>query len=334
MSQTRVIDPVGVLFGVALPVLAAASILFLTRLWEPRLPDEVATHWGVSGPDSFGPVESSAWTMALLVVLVGGGCCAIAALARSLLMMRRYMLVMGLGVTGVMVATYVAVLGSQLDVADAAQTTFPTWSIAAGTIAGAAVGWLGAALLRDGRERIPATQRPSPDLPRGPVESPLVDRVGIGTGTTVVLLGLILVPTVLVCAIADSWWPSVLVAAFAVLVVSLLRFTVIVDEDGIRVRNLATDAVLYDLDEIVGADVTETRPFQDWGGWGLRVKGRGRYGLVTTTGPEVVVTIASGHVFTVTSARAGELAGALNTLADRRGANAPTDATGLTEPSS
>ncbi len=334
VSQTRVIDPVGVVFGIIVPVLAAASIVVLSRLWEPRLPAEVATHWTGSRPDGFGPVGSSAWTMALLVVMVGGGCCAIAALARSLLLMRRYMLVIGLGVTGLMVATFVAVLGAQLDVADVTQTAFPTWSIAVGTVAGVAVGWLGAALLRDGRERTPASQPPAPDLPRGPFESPLVDRVGIGTGATVALLGSILVPTVLVCAATDSWWPTAVVVPVAVLAVSLLRFTVIVDEKGIRVRNLATDAVVYDLDEIVGAEITETRPFQDWGGWGLRVKGRGRYGLVTTTGPAVAVTTASGHVFTVTSARADELAGALNTLADRRSAGASTDSTGLTEPSS
>lgn len=331
MSQTRVIDPVGVFFGILLPVLAAGSIVVLARLWEPRLPAEIATHWTGSRPDGFGPVGSSAWTMALLVVMVGGGCCAIAALARSLLMMRRYMLVIGLGVTGLMVATFVAVLGAQLDVADVTQTAFPTWSIAVGTAAGVAVGWLGAALLRDGRERTPASRPPAADLPRGPVESPIVDRVGIGTGATLVLLGSVLVPTSLVGATTDSWLPLVFVVPVAVLAVSLLRFTVIVDEKGIRVRNLATDAVVYDLDEVVGAEITETRPFQDWGGWGLRVKGRGRYGLVTTTGPAVVVTMASGHVFTVTSGRADEMAGALNTLADRRGADTSVDSGSMPE---
>lgn len=318
MTKIRAVDPVGALFGIALPVLAAVAVLVLTRVWEPKLPDEVATNWSGSTPSSFGDPMSSAWTMALLIVLVGGGCCAIAALSQALLLMRRYMLVVGLGVTGVMTASHLAGLAGQLDRGDASQATFPAWSVAVGAILGISVGWIGAALLRDNRERKRATSPPPADLPRSAVELPLVDRVGTSTSLTVALMLTALVPTLMVCAATGSWWVLVLVAAGTVLLVGLLRFTVIVDERGIRVRNLATDAVVYDLDEIVGADVTETRPFQDWGGWGLRSKGRGRYGLVTEGGPAVVVTTASGHVFTVTSRRAQEMAGALNTLADRR----------------
>ena len=91
-----------------------------------------------------------------------------------------------------------------------------------------------------------------------------------------------------------------------------------VQEAGVRVRNLGMTAVEYGLDEMIGAKVTETRPFEDWGGWGLRAKGRGRYGLVTNTGPALVFTTAGGHEFTVTTERAQEMAGALNSLADAR----------------
>lgn len=331
MTKIRVIDPAGAFFGIGLPVPAAVAVLVLTRMWEPRLPEKVATHWSGSTPDSFGSPMSSAWTMALLIVLIGGGCCAIAALARSQLLMRRYMLVIGLAVTGLMVAVYIAGLAGQLDRADAVQSAFPAWSIPVGAGAGVVVGWVGASLLRDGRERKPATRRPDPALPRSSSALPLVDRVGTGPLATAVLVLVVLVPTLILCRAMESWWPLGLVAPLTILSVSLIRFTVIIDESGIRVRNLATDAVVYDLDEIVGADVTETRPFQDWGGWGLRTKGRGRYGLVTTSGPAVVVTVASGHVFTVTSARAEEMAGVLNTLADRRPAGAATDRTARSE---
>ncbi|MEE2035072.1 DUF1648 domain-containing protein [Rhodococcus chondri] len=320
MTTRRVIDPAGALFGLGLPLLSALAVLALTVAWQPRLPDRIATHWTGLTADSFGSAMSSAWTMALLIVLIGGGCCAIAALAQAQLIMRRYMLVLGLGVTGLMLTVHVAGLAGQLDLADPAQAPFPMWSIGAGMFAGVAVGWVGAALLRDYRERKPATAPPDPELPRGRVETPIVEQVGTGPRTTVVLVLIVMVPALLVCAATGSWWMPAIVAPLGFLVLSLLRFLVIVDERGLRVRNLGTTAVAYDLDEIVSAKVTQTRPFQDWGGWGLRVKGRGRYGLVTNTGPAVVVTTASGHEFTVTTDRAEEMAGALNTLADRRSA--------------
>ncbi len=48
------------------------------------------------------------------------------------------------------------------------------------------------------------------------------------------------------------------------------------------------------------------------------MKARGNCGVVTRTGPAVVITFACGDRLTVTTPRAEEIAGALNTLADRR----------------
>ncbi|MBS9374585.1 DUF1648 domain-containing protein [Rhodococcus sp. B50] len=318
MTTTRQVDLVGALLGLAVPVLCAVSVLVLTRSWLPRLPGEIATHWSGTTPDSFGSPMTSAWTAALLIVLVGGGCCAIAALAQAQLLMRRYMLAIGLGVTGTITALFLAGLAGQLDTTDATQAPLEGWPAVLGMWTGIATGWFGGRLLRDGRERKVATAAPDPALPRGRAELPIVEQVGTGAGTTAALSLLVLIPAFLVCAAVQSWWPLGLIAPVGLLVLGLLRYTVVVDSDGIRVSNLATDALGYDLDEIVGAKVTETRPFQDWGGWGLRAKGGKRYGLVTRTGPAVVVTTASGHEFTVTATRAEEMAGALNTLADDR----------------
>jgi len=318
VTTRRTIDPIGALFGLGIPVLCAVGVVWLTSAWTPRLPSEIATHWSGTAADSFGSPMSTAWTMALLILLIGGGCCAIAALAQAQLMMRRYMLVIGLTVTFLMLAVQVATLASQLDVTDPADVRFPAWSLGVGTVTGAVVGWVGARLLRDGRPRTPATRRPDPSLPRGPAELPLVEQVGTGTGTTAVVALVVLVPVVLVCGALGSVWPILVAAPLLIVVLGLLRFTVTVDETGLSVRNLGADAVFYGIDEVVGAKVTHTRPFQDWGGWGMRVKGRGRYGLVTNTGPALVVTTESGQEFTVTTRRAQEMAGALNTLADRR----------------
>lgn len=317
VTTRRVIDPAGALFGLGLPLVAAAATLLLTRVWESRLPPRIATHWSGSAPDGFSDPVSFSWTMALVILLVGGGCSAIAALAPAMLLMRRYMLVLGLGVTGLLSTLGATVLASQLDT-PAEQARLPMWSIGAGVALGVAAGVLGASRLRDHRVRRPATGRPDPALPRGPVELPIVEQVGTGTRTTVALAALVVAPAVVVCGAARSWWPLAIFLPVAALVLSLLRFRVVVDGAGVRVQNLGMTAVDYDLDEIVGARVAHVRPFQDWGGWGLRTKGRGRYGLVTITGPALVLTVAGGQEFTVTAAQAERMAGALNALADRR----------------
>lgn len=318
MAKTRLFDPVGAAFGIALPLLAGASILILTRQWEPRLPEQIATHWSGTTADGFGSPMSAAWTVALIVVLVGGGCSAIAALAQAQLMMRRFMLATGLGVTGLIVGVWFGALAAQLGIDDPATAPLPTWPMVAGLWAGVLLGWLSGKFLRDGRERKVATAAPDPALPRGRTELPVVDPVGTGTGTTVALTLLVLVPILIVCAATQSWWPLGMAVPLLVPMLGLLRFTVVVDDHGLRVTNLATTVVEYGIDELVGAQVTETRPFQDWGGWGLRTKGRNRYGLVTVSGPALVFRTASGHEFTVTTARAEEMAGALNSLADAR----------------
>lgn len=64
--------------------------------------------------------------------------------------------------------------------------------------------------------------------------------------------------------------------------------------------------------------MVHVNPFLDFGGWGIRFKSKGRYGVVTAKGPAAQIAMAGGDVLTITTARAEELAGALNTLADKR----------------
>ncbi|MFG1783748.1 DUF1648 domain-containing protein [Rhodococcus oryzae] len=318
MSNSRTFDPAGVLFGVGVPVLAAAVGLTLTRLWSPRLPETIATHWSGSGPDGFSTPGSMAATMVIVILLVGCGASAIAALAGAMLMMRRAMLIVGLTVVGLLLTLWIALLAAQLDLETAVNVTLPMSWIGVGIAAGAAVGTLGASTLRDYRERSSATMPPDPRLPRGPLNLPITQRLGLGPTTTAVLLGVGAAITAGLCARAGSWWPLAVFVPVSVLMVGLLRFRVTLDETGLWVRNLGMTAVGYGIEELVGAAVEEVNPSKDFGGWGLRLKGRGNYGVVTTTGPAVVFTAANGQRLTVTTPRAEEMAGALNALADRR----------------
>ncbi|MEU2003758.1 DUF1648 domain-containing protein [Rhodococcus sp. NPDC019627] len=319
MPSSKIVDPAGAVFGVILPVVAALSGVLLAKLWEPRLPAEIATHWTTTSPDGFATPMSSAWTFALVTVLFGGGCAAVAALAPALLMMRRTMLVVGLSVVGMVSTVHVVILAVQLDVTDPADTVLPLWSLGAGTVLGAGVGMIGAACLRDYRRRVSATHRPDVTLPRAAAPAAVAASVGFGTaGSGILLLLLGVVPALVVCRISGGWWPLAVFVPVGLLIVSLLRFRVIVDEDGIRVINMGMTALDYRIDEIEGARVDVVKPFDDFGGWGLKVKGPRNYGVVTRTGPAVIVTTACGDRLTITTAEAEDMAGVLNAFADRR----------------
>lgn len=319
MNSSRVVDPAGAVFGLLLPVIAALSGVILTKVWEPRLPAQIATHWTTTSPDGFSTPMSSAWTFALVTVLFGGGCAAIAALAQAMLMMRRTMLVVGLSVVGLILTVQVVLLYVQLDVTDPVDTELPLWSLGLGVVIGAVVGLIGAALLRDYRPRVDATDPPDPRLPRADHPATVADTVGFGTvGSLVLLLILGVAPALAVCLLADGWWPLAVFVPVGLLIVSLLRFRVVVDRSGIRVVNMGMTALQYGIEEIEGARVDVIKPFDDFGGWGLKAKGRRNYGVVTRTGPAVIVTTACGDRLTVTSARAEEMAGALNAFADER----------------
>lgn len=316
--KSRTFDPAGVIFGVAVPIAAAAFGLVLTHLWRSRLPDQIATHWSGTEPDGFTSPATSAWTLAIVVVLVGGGCSAIASLAHALLIMRRTMLMIGSTVVGLIVVLQIAILTRQLDVEDVATVEIPGWALAVGTAVGFAIGILGASLLRDYRERTVADAPPPASLPRAAVDLPIVEPLGAGRVAVAVLFSILAAAAVLTCWLAESWWPVAIFVPLAVLPVSLMRYELIVDRKGIHVRSLGMAAFDYAIEEITGASVREVNPFEDFGGWGLRVKGRGNYAVATTKGPAVFVTFANGQRLTITTEHADRVAGTLNSLASQR----------------
>ncbi|MGG7100650.1 DUF1648 domain-containing protein [Rhodococcus sp. 24CO] len=313
----RVIDPAGAFFGLVIPVLCALGGVALTKIWEPRLPEKIATHWSMTSADGFAAPITSAWTFALLTILFGGGLSAIAALAPAMLMMRRFMIVVGLIVVGLITGGQFASLHAQLDVADPSSVPAPIGALAAGALGGCVVGLLGASLLRDYRPRTAATEAPNRALPRSDASLPITDDVGFSTQGSVIF-GLIMATPGIILGLISSTWFLALFLVLAVFCVTLVRFRVVVDATEIKVFNMGMPAMTYGVDEVVGAKVAEIKPFADFGGWGLKSKGRRNYGIVTRTGPAVVITFAGGDKLTITTPKADDIAGALNSLADAR----------------
>ncbi|MGA9872420.1 MAG: DUF1648 domain-containing protein [Rhodococcus sp. (in: high G+C Gram-positive bacteria)] len=317
--KARTFDPAGVIFGVLAPIAAAALGVVAARIWRSRLPDQIATHWSGTQPDGFTSPVTSAWTLVIVIVLVGGGCSAVAALAHALLIMRRTMLMIGLTVVGLITVLQLAILHSQLDMTDVDRVEVPGWAIGVGTAVGFSVGLLGASLLRDYRERVTADAPPPESLPRTAPDLPLVESLGAGRVATAVLFSILAAAAALTCWIVESWWPLAIFVPLAVLTVSLLRYELVVDRAGIHVRSLGMAAFDYAIEEVTGASVREVDPFSDFGGWGLRVKGRGNYAVATTKGPAVFLTLAGGHRLTITTPNAERIAGTINSLAAQVG---------------
>ncbi|MBJ8347675.1 DUF1648 domain-containing protein [Antrihabitans sp. YC2-6] len=315
MNDRRLFDPAGVAFGLGFPIAAAAACLLLAATWKSRLPAEIATHWSGAQPDGYSAPMSVAWVFALAIVFVGGGCGFVATLAQSLLLMRRMMLLVAITIVCLLVTLHVSIMWIELDGKTAVD--FPTPTIAVGVLFGLVFGVVGAASLHDYRERSAAESAPPARLPRGATD-PVRDVVGFNKVETAALAVAIFGAAGMACWFVDSAWP--LLAAFPVFVVifGLLRFEILVDESGVRVRNLGLTSIAIDGSEVTGAKVVDVNPFKDFGGWGLRINGHRRYGIVTNTGPAVEVSTASGMSLTITSDLAEAMAGALNSWGDIR----------------
>lgn len=317
--KQRTFDPAGVVFGVVVPIAAAALGLIAVELWKSRLPEQIATHWSGTQPDGFMSPNTSAWTLAIVIVLVGGGCSALAALAHGLLIMRRTMLMIGLTVVGLITVLQLAILERQLDLTAVDNVEVPGWALGVGTLVGFSVGLLGASLLRDYRERTDADSPPPASLPRATnLDLPIVEPLGAGRVALTILFSITAAAAALTCWLSESWWPVAIFAPLAILTVSLMRYELIVDRAGLHVRSLGMSAFDYSIGEITGASVREVDPFSDFGGWGLRSKGRGNYAVATTKGPAVFVTFANGQRLTITTANAEHIAGTINTLCSQR----------------
>lgn len=323
MNDRRVFDPAGVALGLGLPIVAATSCVLLTLAWKSRLPAPLATHWTGALPDGYSPPMSVAWVFALSIVFVGGGCGFVATLAQSLLLMRRMMLLVAMTIVCLLVTLHVSIMWIQLD--GKVAVDFPTPMIAVGILCGLVLGVVGAAFLRDYRERSAARSAPSARLPRGATD-PIRDVVGFNTVETSALAVAIFGAAGIACWFVDSVWPLLTAVPVFVLIMGLLRFEIVVDESGVRVRNLGLTSIAIDGSEVTGAKVIEVSPFKDFGGWGLRINGHRRYGIVTNTGPAVEVSTASGMSLTITSDLAEAMAGALNSWGDIRhaGTGLPT----------
>ncbi|MEF9883923.1 DUF1648 domain-containing protein [Streptomyces sp. P9-A4] len=304
----------------ALPfALTLLVYVLLLVLRYDRLPDTLATHFGLDGrPDGFTGRTAFAVVGVALLVALGAGWTAL---------VRRPSLWGAWATAGFAGALLVLLVRDNLDVTDPSQVSSPLVNL---TLAAATAGLFGLAgwgLTRLVPEDAAAPVPGAPDAPRLPLGASEVAGWSHATASgPLTVLGVIALAAVPVGLILAPW-PAALLALLGLVIgvpgLALARVRVAVDRRGVTVRPSLSPRprVRVPLDEIAGASVREldtAAVLGEFGGWGYRVRAH-RTGVIVRTGETLVVRRDSGREFAVTVPDAGTAAALLNTLVERHG---------------
>ena len=309
------------LLALGVPAAIIATTTGLAMSWRHDLPDPIAVHWGLNGPDGFGSLTTSIVWPAVAGSVVASLLWALGFFAGRQSFTRRGAAALAVGSTILLSGVSIGGLSVQRGVADARDAgsidgvilvTFLVATAAAGIVT----------RLIPGDPPLPTSEPVSPTaarlkLGRGEdaswvrdVTSPGYFLAIVGVVLTIALFGLL----------GGMWWFAlVLGVTIGLSLVAFLHWTVIVDRDGLTVRSiLRRPCFRIPLNEVEMAEVVEVRPLREFGGWGIRsgMTG-GRMGVVVRKGPALQVHRTGGRVFLVTVDDAATGAALLNTLAGR-----------------
>ena len=297
--------------------------MLLVNSWRTELPDPVASHWGVHGPNGYSTVDAT-----ITVMLVGGvalvlGFGAVTLLLGHSALTRR----IGAGAT-IWSALFMSIvtvgsLYAQRGLADARDAGGIGAVIAVAVIGSLAAGTV-VAIVVPGDPVLPTAEPVDADAPRVALDAG-EGTVWSGTAESRVALaiGLVAAGLMLAFGVLTQLWAllAVGVAVFAI-VASMSVVVVRIDRTGVSIRSpLGWPRTRVPLDEVVRADVIDVRPLRDFGGWGWRVGLGGRIGIALRGGESLLIERTGGRSDVVTVDGALVAAGTLNALADRARGN-------------
>jgi hypothetical protein len=301
--------------AVGLPLAITVVGLALLVTWLPELPDPIAVHWGLDGPDGF---ASASAFVALYAVLGFGfvaifGALAIAGRRVGPNWVQKMLAATSLGVSVVWFFTLVGTTEAQRGLDDAADAP----DIGLRVIIGVAVGLLAGVIgwfiqpKTVPRQNELAAAEPLRLAPEERAVWLASTRTPVGVLVVIILaITFVLGVTVFLTVQTDgAAWP-VLLAPIVLLALSLLTtsWRVRVDETGLVVRSvLGWPVYRVTVAEVAKAGATEISPGADFGGWGIRFAPGRRLGIVTRSGIalEAVRTDGSSLVVTVDDAATG-----------------------------
>lgn len=316
------------LLGVLVPVLVTAAAWVVIARLTPRMPDEVAVHWGPSGVDRTGSVAELLVPTAVisgisLVVLAG-----FSVLAGRQALTRRLTIGLAVGLAVLFAGTTLASVVVQLDVTTATDAGSPDGWLVVAILAAAVLG-TGAGALAGADPALPATgahaqDAPTTDLPVGQRAVWVRTVSGLGRTATWLVVVVGAVAAVALWLLADTLIPLVTAVPLLVLLLTTTSWQVQVDERGLTaLGTFGWPRVHVPAGEVERADVTAVRPFPEFGGWGLRTNISGTVGVVIRTGEGIAVERSGGRHLVVTVDDAANGAALLNTYAARARSQAP-----------
>lgn len=288
-------------------VLAAAGPLPLL-VWRDRLPDPLASHWGLSG----GPNGSTGYAT-MLAITVGAVVLSTAAVGWVVLSRRRrdpfvypFVVFLALMLAGIACGASATIVAVNLDVADWHRT-------------GPLSGWLVAAMVAGSVALAAAATRALPATPPRPTTADDGDRHSaprpLDAGERAVWVGTLtnrwlLVPSAALCVMGLVWvvvgpgrWVGLAFVPLGLATSVLATVRVTVDRRGLQVAYgpLHWPRTRFPAERIESADVIEVHPTQ-WGGWGYRgsIRLMKRAAVVLRRGPGLHLRLRDGSEFAVT----------------------------------
>lgn len=325
-TLSRVVDPSQVpharaafiAVGLVFPVIVGFIGTIVALQWLPDVPDPAATHWsGLGAPDGFGP----AWTFAVIIAAIGLGFPLLLAIlvlpatrdgrwGGTVRILGAFIPAMVVFITVVMAHS----LWIQRGLTDAADVRDDGLGFAIGIVAGVVV-FLAAWFIQPKVLVVSGGTEPSAVIPlsadaRGvwmrSVRTATPGLIAIGLGVLVAAGGAVLAATLAgQDASGDTQVVMWVLAGLAILLLALalmfLAYRVTVDASGLTVRGVLGWPVfrvpLTDLSEV---RVTDVSPLADFGGWGVRWDGAGRFGIVVRRGEAIEIVRMNGKIFVVT----------------------------------
>ncbi len=311
------------LVGLGVPTLTGAVSIWLVTSALPLLPDPVAIHWGLSGPDGFASPSSYLWMIAVFVWLLP--LLMVASVFPGLrrgkyTSMAKFMTAMAVWLSVFLGVALVGSLLPQRALVDAANAP------GVGLVILAA---FGVSVLTAGLSYLVLPPPTGSGDPKGSSVAPLPLADGevvawSSRATQPIWMTAILVLVIAFLVVASffvfPWYFIGLAALLSLLLAAFASFRVSVGAQGLVVSGaLGRPRKRVPLQQIVEASLVQVDGFQEWGGWGWRIR-PGAIGVITRNGPAIQVRRRSGEDFVVTAEDSAEGVAVLSALIAREDA--------------
>lgn len=295
--------------GGVVPALIGLVSTILMFTWLPQLPDPIAVHWSGAGPDGYGSAAVFALAPGIITVLFS-----VFAVGFSwktsgsgrISWTQKFVLVMSVWLAVFLSFTFVASVAIQRGLADARTAPDVAGWLGLGAITALVLTVVAWWILPHGETIEAPGNRIAPLDVRGNERVSWSHTARFGSVALAFVGFGILVAMSAVVVTGLSRPTSMIVAVIVLAVVLLLVLTnvwwrVSADRRGFIVRSaLGWPRKHIGLDDIRSVSVVDVHPSRDFGGWGWRLTGGGRSGVILRAGIGIEVTQGSGKRFTVT----------------------------------